>query len=59
MLATLVVVAGTGMTRRKSVAALVVVGVLATVAVTRTGRAPFVAAIGIALSDAVLLVTGR
>ena len=59
VLATLVVVAGTGMTRWESVAALVVVGVLATVAVTRTGRAPFVAAIGIALTDVVLLVAGR
>ena len=59
VLATLVVVMGTGVTRWESVAALVLVGVLATVAVTRTGRAPFVAAIGIALTDVVLLVAGR
>ena len=58
-LATLVVVAGTGVTRWASVAALVLVGVLATVVVTRRGRAPFLAAIGIALTDVVLLVAGR
>jgi 4-hydroxybenzoate polyprenyltransferase len=59
VLATLVVVAGTGVTRWASVAALLVVGVLATVAVTRTGRVPFVAAVGIAVTDVVLLVAGR
>ena len=59
VLATLVVVAGTGLRGWASVAALVLVVALATVAVTRTGRAPFAAAIGIALTDVVLLVAGR
>ena len=57
--ASVVVVVGTGMRPPGSVAAVVLVGVLAVVALTRRGRVPFVAAIGIALTDVVLLVSGR
>ena len=52
-----VVAAGTGVTRVGSLAALAAVAVLAVVALTGRGRAPFAAAIGIALVDVVLLVT--
>jgi 4-hydroxybenzoate polyprenyltransferase len=53
----LVVAVGTGLARVGSVAVLAAVGALAVVAVTGRGRAPFLAAIGIALLDVVLLVT--
>ena len=52
-----VVAAGTGVTRVGSLVALTAVAVLAVVALTRRGRAPFLASIGIALVDVVLLVT--
>ncbi|WP_309650458.1 UbiA family prenyltransferase [Nocardioides sp.] len=57
VLGTLVVVLGAGLTRATLVA-LVVVALLALVALTGRGRAPFLAAIGIALVDVVLLVVG-
>jgi 4-hydroxybenzoate polyprenyltransferase len=53
---TLVVALGAGITRASSLAALVLVGLLAALAVSRRGRVPFVAAIGIALTNVVLLV---
>jgi 4-hydroxybenzoate polyprenyltransferase len=53
----LVVALGTGLARLGSVAALAAVTALAVVALTGRGRAPFLAAIGIALVDVVLLVT--
>ena len=56
VLASAVVVVGTGMTRG-SVAVLVLVGILAGATVVGRGRVPFLAAIGIALADVVLLVT--
>jgi 4-hydroxybenzoate polyprenyltransferase len=52
----LVVAVGTGLARVGSVAALAAVTALALVALTGRGRAPFLAAIGIALVDVVLLV---
>jgi 4-hydroxybenzoate polyprenyltransferase len=51
-----VVALGAGPARTSSVAALVVVGLLGVVALTGRGKLPFVAAIGIALADVVLLV---
>ncbi|HYH73011.1 MAG TPA: UbiA family prenyltransferase [Nocardioides sp.] len=54
--ASIVVAVGAGVARTSSVVALVVVGLLAVVVVTGRGRLPFVAAIGIALTDVVLLV---
>jgi 4-hydroxybenzoate polyprenyltransferase len=54
--ASIVVAVGAGLTRTSSVAALVVVGLLAVAVVTGRGRLPFMAAIGIALADVVLLV---
>jgi hypothetical protein len=52
----LVVAVGSGLARVGSVAALVAVVGLAVVALTGRGRAPFLAAIGIAFVDVVLLV---
>jgi 4-hydroxybenzoate polyprenyltransferase len=52
-----VVAVGTGLASVGSLTALGVVAVLAVVALAGRGRAPFVAAIGIALVDVVLLVT--
>jgi hypothetical protein len=57
--ASLVVAVGAGITRPSSVLALVVVAVLAVIAVVRRGRVPFVAAVGIALADVILLVAAR
>lgn len=57
--ASLVVAVGTGITRAGSVLALVAVALLALVVLSRRGRAPFVAAVGIALTDVVLLVAAR
>jgi 4-hydroxybenzoate polyprenyltransferase len=57
VLASVVVAAGTGISRASSVAALVLVGLLGVVALVGRGRLPFVAAVGIALTDVVLLVT--
>lgn len=57
VLGTLVVVLGAGLTRA-SLVALAVVALLALVALTGRGRAPFLAAVGIALVDVVLLVVG-
>lgn len=57
VLGTLVVVLGAGLAPTSFVA-LGVVGLLALVALTGRGRAPFLAAIGIALVDVVLLVVG-
>ena len=57
--ASVVVAVGAGITRVTSVVALVAVALLAVVAVVRPGRVPFVAAVGIALVDVVLLVTAR
>jgi 4-hydroxybenzoate polyprenyltransferase len=53
----LVVAVGTGLARVGSVAVLAAVTALAVVALTGRGRAPFLAAIAIALLDVVLLVT--
>ncbi len=53
---TVVVVLGAGLGRPSSLAALGVVALLALVALTRDGRGPFLAAIGIALTDVVLLL---
>ncbi len=57
--ASVVVALGAGIARISSVVALVAVALLAVVAVVRPGRVPFVAAVGIALVDVVLLVTAR
>ena len=54
--ASVVVAVGAGPARTSSVVALVLVGLLAVVVVTGRGRVPFLAAIGIALADVVLLV---
>jgi 4-hydroxybenzoate polyprenyltransferase len=54
--ASVVVAVGAGPARTSSVVALVVVGLLAVVAVTGRGRAPFLAAVGIALADTGMLV---
>lgn len=51
-----VVALGTGLARLESVLALAAVAALAVVAATRRGRVPFLAAIGIAVVDVVLLV---
>jgi 4-hydroxybenzoate polyprenyltransferase len=56
VLASVVVVWGAGVTQA-SVAALVLVGLLGVVALVGRGRLPFLAAVGIALTDVVLLVT--
>ena len=53
----LVVALGAGLTRTTSLVALAVVAGLAAVALSGRGRAPFLAAIGIALVNVVLLVT--
>ena len=53
---TVVVALGAGLAHPSSVAALVVVACLGLLAVTRTGRVPFLAAVGIALTDVVLLL---
>jgi len=52
----LVVVLGAHLGGAWSLAGLVVVAALAALALTRSGRAPFLAAIGIALTDVVLLL---
>ncbi|MDF3045411.1 MAG: hypothetical protein K0R30_1639, partial [Ornithinibacter sp.] len=57
VLASVVVAAGTGISRASSVAALVLVGLLGVVALVGRGRLPFLGAVGIALTDVVLLVT--
>jgi 4-hydroxybenzoate polyprenyltransferase len=54
----LVVAIGTGLARVGSVAALAAVAALVIVALTGRGRAPFLAAVGIALVDVVLLASG-
>lgn len=53
---TLVVAAGAGPARPSSLVALAVAAGLAVVAVSRTGRVPFLAAVGIALTDVLLLL---
>ena len=53
----LVVASGTGLARVGSLVALAAVAALAVVALTGRGRAPFLAAIGIALVDVVLLAS--
>lgn len=53
----LVVALGSGLTRVTSLVALGLVAALSVVALTGRGRAPFLAAIGIALVNVVLLVT--
>jgi len=53
---TVVVALGAGPAHPSSIVALVVVACLALVAVSRPGRVPFLAAIGIALTDVVLLL---
>jgi 4-hydroxybenzoate polyprenyltransferase len=53
---TVVVVLGADLGRAASAVGLGLVAVLAVLALTRRGRAPFVAAIGIALTDVVLLL---
>nr|WP_246299570.1 UbiA family prenyltransferase [Nocardioides panaciterrulae] len=53
---TIVVALGAGLGRPSSLVALAVVAALAVLALTRGGRGPFLAAIGIALTDVVLLL---
>jgi 4-hydroxybenzoate polyprenyltransferase len=53
---TVVVALGAGFTHATSVVALAVVAGLALLAVSRPGRVPFLAAVGIALTDVVLLL---
>jgi 4-hydroxybenzoate polyprenyltransferase len=53
---TLLVTVGAGETRPSSVVGLLVVACLAVLAVSRPGRVPFLAAVGIALTDVVLLL---
>jgi hypothetical protein len=57
--ASVVIVVGADVSLLPALLALVLVAVLAGVALTGSGRRPFLAAIGIALADVVMLVVAR